>query len=86
MGASAIGIVGFLAGIVFDPLAWLGVVGLGIAGVLFMAGQRLEGRSPKAIQPAAGRQDVPAKRNAKAPAVDDDLADIEAILRKHGIQ
>jgi len=92
MGAAAIGIVGFLAGIVFSPLAWLGVVALGVAGVLFMAGQRLEGRAPKgqrkAVQaaPAGGALPPAAGRKGEAPAVDDDLADIEAILRKHGIQ
>ena len=89
IGASAIGIVGFLAGIVFDPLAWLGVVALGIAGLLFVTGQRLEGRQPKGgraveAKPAA-RRGVEGTTSA-TPAVDDDLADIEAILKKHGIQ
>jgi membrane protein implicated in regulation of membrane protease activity len=99
IGAAAIGIVGFLAGIVFNPLAWLGVVALGIAGVLFVAGQRLEGRS-------AGRKDTTGTAEGKAvkgggqatpkpravegksaqPAVDDDLAEIEEILRRRGIQ
>jgi hypothetical protein len=89
MGASAIGIVGFLAGIVFDPLAWLGVVALGIAGVLFVTGQWLEGRQPKGGRSVEAK---PASRRAveratsATPAVDDDLADIEAILKKHGIQ
>jgi len=89
LGASAIGVVGFLAGIVLSPLAWLGVIALAIAGVLFIAGQRLEGRQPKSgravdAKPAAR----PAVEGAKpaVPAVDDDLADIEAILKKHGIQ
>ncbi|MGH8775167.1 MAG: hypothetical protein ACRDWI_08345 [Jiangellaceae bacterium] len=89
IGASAIGIVGFLAGIAFSPLAWLGVAALGIAGVLFVAGQRLEGRAPKpapkAVQSGGGGRALPAARREKAPAVDDDLADIEAILKKHGI-
>jgi membrane protein implicated in regulation of membrane protease activity len=98
MGAAAIGIVGFLAGIVFNPLAWLGVVALGLAGVLFVAGQRLEGRSGgrrettgaaegKAVK---GGQATPKPRAVKGkkaqPAIDDDMAEIEEILRRRGIR
>lgn len=96
MGAAAIGIVGFLAGLVLNPLAWLGVIALGIAGVLFVAGQRLEGRSAgrKAAEPADGTTTKAVKGGkAKAvegkkaqPAVDDDMAEIEEILRRRGIQ
>jgi membrane protein implicated in regulation of membrane protease activity len=84
MGASAIGIVGFLAGIALSPLAWLGIVSLALAGVLFVVGQRLEGRQPTRQQSATGRTSK-GELAAKAPAVDDDFSDIEAILRKHGI-
>lgn len=92
IGASAIGIVGFVAGIVFSPLAWLGVIALGIAGALFVAGQRLEGRSPKAARAAEGSKPERVGRQPTRPAVeaqaavDDELSEIEAILRKHGIQ
>jgi hypothetical protein len=84
MGASAIGIVGFLAGIALSPLAWLGIVSLALAGVLFVVGQRLEGRQPTR---GAATTERPAKREvtAKAPAAEDDFSDIEAILKKHGI-
>lgn len=100
LGAAAIGIVGFLADIVLNPLAWLGVIALGIAGVLFVAGQRLEGRSaePKAVGAGGGEQAKAVKGKAKGrqdkavegrkaqPAIDDDMAEIEEILRRHGIQ
>lgn len=84
MGASAIGIVGFLAGIALSPLAWLGIVSLALAGVLFVVGQRLEGRQPtrraaKTVRPTKGEV------TAKTPAAEDDFSDIEAILKKHGI-
>jgi hypothetical protein len=84
VGASAIGIVGFLAGIALSPLAWLGIVSLALAGVLFVVGQRLEGRQPTRRAVKTGR---PAKGEvtAKAPAAEDDFSDIEAILKKHGI-
>jgi len=86
IGASAIGIVGFLAGIAFSPLAWLGVVALGLAGVLFIAGQRLEGRTPKADRGQAVERRKQAAVEAKHPTADDDMAEIEEILRRHGIQ
>jgi hypothetical protein len=86
IGASAIGIVGFLAGIVLSPLAWLGVVALGLAGVLFIAGQRLEGRTPKAADGRAVQRRQQTAVEARPAAVDDDMAEIEEILRRHGIQ
>ncbi|HEX6336773.1 MAG TPA: hypothetical protein VFZ85_07465 [Jiangellaceae bacterium] len=96
MGAAAIGIIGFLAGLVLNPLAWLGVIALGIAGVLFAAGQRLEGRSSgRNAADAANGTSTKAVKGGKAkavegkkaqPAVDDDMAEIEEILRRRGIQ
>ena len=84
MGASAIGIVGFLAGIALSPLAWLGIVSLALAGVLFVVGQRLEGRQPTRRTAKTGRPPK-GEVTAKTPAAEDDFSDIEAILKKHGI-
>jgi hypothetical protein len=84
VGASAIGIVGFLAGIALSPLAWLGIVSLALAGVLFVVGQRLEGRQPTRRAATTGRP-TKGEVTAKAPAAEDDFSDIEAILKKHGI-
>lgn len=109
MGAAAIGIVGFLAGIALNPLAWLGVVSLGLAGVLFVVGQRLEGRgggrkdrsvsgrdataepgvvtgSSGAAQPGASGPKAVEKGRKGEPSIDDEMAEIEEILRRRGIQ
>ncbi len=97
IGASAIGIVEFLAGVVLSPVGWTGAGLLGLAGVLFVVGQRLEGRPPrqqKSVRPSdpgSKRQVEPAPRTVKgtepaASGADDDMADIEAILRRHGIE
>ena len=110
IGAAAIGIVGFLAGIVLSPLAWLGVVSLGLAGVLFVVGQRLEGRGGgRKDKAVAGGDDAPAqpgvaggrsgagqsgatgpkaveKGRKGEPSIDDEMAEIEEILRRRGIQ
>lgn len=95
MGASAIGIVGFVAGLVFSPVAWVGVGMLAVAGLLFAAGQKLE--VPKdSDKPGAVTESGPAPKGAvdagpkrggkKQAAADPELDDIEAILRRHGIQ
>lgn len=88
MGVAAIGVVGFLAGLVLNPLAWLGVAALGIAGVMFAVGQRLEGRGK-------GREAVEGDSNESKPSGsvesgkgkggDDEMAEIEDILRRRGI-
>src|SRR5690606_933995 len=99
MGAAAIGVVGFLAGIVLDPLAWLGVVALGLAGILFVGGQRLGGREggrkksiagadeaqapPKAV---SGKPKAVEKGKSAEPSIDDEMAEIEEILRRRGIE
>jgi membrane protein implicated in regulation of membrane protease activity len=83
MGASAIGVVSFVAGIALSPLAWLGIVALALAGILFVVGQRLEGRGSERRQQTTARAPK-GEVAAKAPA-EDDFSDIEAILKKHGI-
>lgn len=92
MGASAIGIVGFIAGLVLSPVAWIGVGLLAVAGLLFVAGQKLEvpkgAGKPGAVSgpPPKGAVDGAPKRGGKQSAADPELDDIEAILRRHGIQ
>lgn len=98
VGAAAIGIVAFLAGIVLNPLKWLGVVALGIGAALFVAGQRLEGkRGILRRRDKAERETSTPDKSAKPKAVegrkpgsamagmDDDMAEIEDILRRRGI-
>ncbi len=94
MGAAAIGVVGFLAGLVLNPLAWLGIIALGIAGVLFAVGQRLEGRGRQAVEGEGGRAkpqsksrgEVESGKGKAGSGVGDDMAEIEEILRRRGIE
>lgn len=100
IGAAAIGVVGFLAGLVLNPLAWLGVIALGISGVLFTTGQRLEGRSAGKTGRTGDKGESDAVERGKRkgtepkavegkksqPGVDEDMAEIEEILRRHGIE
>jgi heme exporter protein D len=71
--------------LVFSPVVWLGVVLAGVAMVLFVVSGAIDRRRDK-------RDDTPKQvRGRKAQAVegsavvDDDMADIEAILRSRGI-
>jgi hypothetical protein len=89
---------GWALHVVLSPLVWLGVAVAGVALVLFVVtgvlrakgvgrrGRRARQGAPderpaKAVTPTSGR--TPA---TPAPAgADDDMADVEAILKRHGI-
>lgn len=68
--------------LVFSPVVWLGIVLAGISAALFVVSGILRRRSPSRPAVSGG----PARGQGK-PAVsgDDDMADIEALLKKHGI-
>ncbi|MEJ7832731.1 MAG: hypothetical protein WKF79_07440 [Nocardioides sp.] len=81
----------------FSPVVWLGLVLAGVGVVLYGAGRALASRAAgdegnakgkgkakaKAKEP---RQLPPTTPQARSePVVDDELADIEAILRRRGI-
>lgn len=82
--------------LVFSPVVWLGIVLTGVSAVLFgasavLGGRRKEpdgGRGPEALEdPTTKRRRRRSVGPAKGSAAigDEDLDDIEAILRKHGI-
>ena len=77
----------------FSPFVWLGLVVAGVSAALFTVGtmMRRRGVGTRGRAPSrAERPDVPSLPSTRGrPAAQgettDDLADIEAILRKHGI-
>lgn len=75
--------------LVFSPVVWLGIVLGGVSVVLFGASALLGRRAtPAAAQddrPALARPKSKGGRSPDGGVLDDDLGDIEAILRKHGI-
>jgi hypothetical protein len=87
--ADAVG--SWAANLVFNPFVWSGVVVAGISVVLFVVSGALRSRElgkggkgktsgPARELPASG-----ARKGAPAVADDDDMAEIEALLRKRGI-
>ncbi len=82
-------------GFVFSPVVWLGVAVAGVSAVLFVVGSAMRTRGTRADKPAVeskkrGAQGNPAltsgaDRPVAKTAIDDDLAEIEAILKKRGI-
>jgi hypothetical protein len=77
-------------GLVFSPAVWLGVILAGMGVLLFGAGRVLDRRHKDEPKARRGRSkpagELPAGRPPRSePVVDDDLADIEAILKKRGI-
>jgi hypothetical protein len=80
--------------LVFKPTVWLGIVLAGIAAVLFGASALLRNRGVQGSAEGGDRsraidapkpKKVSKRRSGDAAIGDDDLDDIEAILRKHGI-
>ena len=84
--ASAIG--DWATSLVFNPMVWSGVVLAGLSVVLFVVSGALRAREPDAKpRKGASTKQLPAARRGSTPAVDtdDDMAEIEALLRKRGI-
>ena len=82
--AAAVG--DWAATLVFNPFVWLGIVLAGVSVVLFVVSGMLRSRElGKADSP---KQELPTQRKRKSgsgAAVDDEMAEIEALLRKRGI-
>jgi hypothetical protein len=80
--------------LVFSPVVWAGIVLAGISVLLLGTSgalrERGRGGKPGAV-PADGekkprkKKELPPSSGPAAPPLDDDMADIEAILRKRGI-
>ena len=81
--------------LVLSPVVWLGIVLAGVSGVLFVVSGALRGRQAAAepgrdlgagTSGSARRGELGAASGRKGePAIDDDMAEIEALLRKRGI-
>jgi hypothetical protein len=81
--------------LVFSPVVWAGIVLACVSVVLFGASAAMRNRGVGGRKKHGGKEkSLPAERStpgarppaAKGAAEDDDMDDIEAILRKHGIQ
>jgi len=80
------------AGLVLRPTVWVGIAIAGVAVLLFLVSGFLRrrsadgGRATDTVQQGSPREHRARQDRAQgAPAIDDDLDDIEAILKKHGI-
>lgn len=74
--------------LVFDPTFWIGVVLAGAGVVLIVATTAMKRRGLD-VRPARANVEQPAPRARTTPQVGsngDDLDDIEALLRKRGIE
>lgn len=71
--------------LVFSPVVWLGILLAGVSVVLFGASALLGNRGGRTVRGDGASPPAVTPRRTGTPAIDDDLSDIEAILRKHGI-
>lgn len=74
--------------LVFDPAFWIGVVLAAAGAVLIVATTAMKRRGLDVMPAGAGLESSPTRSRAvpKAAASDPDLDDIEALLRKRGIE
>lgn len=82
--------VDWATGLVFNPFMWIGIAMAGLSVVLFGVSSKMSGRQQAASggavsAPATGKGLPPSSGRKAEPIIDDDLADIEAILKKRGI-
>lgn len=84
-------LVDWATGFAFSPLAWLGV-GLSVVSVLMIGGGAFlssrRGRKAAPAEDGTGPEpkQVEARPSKQPASADDDNDDIEAILRRHGIE
>ena len=77
--------------LVFDPRVWSGTALAGLSVVLWLVGGYLHGRNaqraatPTELSGGTSKSLPRAQASGPAAPVDDDMADIEAMLRKRGI-
>jgi hypothetical protein len=74
----------------WNPMVWSGIVVAGVSGLLFVVSgalrSRQQPRSVKGASPDPAALPEARRQGRGAPAVaDDDMAEIEALLRKRGI-
>lgn len=77
----------WLARLVFSPSTWLGML-IGFVAIVLIGGARMVGRRGKADTPAVRRTSSPKAVGATKKndaLIDDEMAEIQAILKKRGI-
>lgn len=84
-------IVDWATAVVFSPSVWLGIVLAGVSVLLFGTARVMSSRGKGGAKPKSEEtrgeptKSLPASSGRAEPAIDDDLADIEAILKRRGI-
>jgi hypothetical protein len=99
LGRIGSAVASFATAFVFSPRTWAGLILFGVAAVAFLGTGGLprprrrkakqgDGEAPELAAGQAGTTGTakaPAGKRGAKSAVDDDLRDVEEILRKHGI-
>ena len=82
-------VVSWASALILSPAVWFGMALLGLCVVLWVVGGIVARRSKPAAKATSGRSSaaLPAKgRAAKQPPVDEEMAEIEALLKSRGIE
>ncbi len=82
VGRIGAAVLAWSASLALNPVTWLGIALGGTAVLLLAAARLLESRRPERPARPVGTGSSP----APPPAVDDDLAEIEELLRRRGIR
>ena len=77
----------WVGNLVWNPLVWGGVLLGGVSVVLFVVSGMLRSRQASGTDQAATKPLKPGRKTTSEPVLagDDDMAEIEALLRKRGI-
>lgn len=77
----------WVGNLVWNPLVWSGVLLGGVSVVLFVVSGMLRSRHAEPTGPAATKPLKQGRKTSSEPVLagDDDMAEIEALLRKRGI-